>query len=90
LLRKITEDSMTDKHPKVPATAENCEEDHQAKLALNDDFEDFKKKVLDAANKSTDIKNLVVPLLPRLENSVILAAHGRHLVPVKADNKHRP
>jgi hypothetical protein len=67
-------------HPEVPATKENCEADFQDKLKLNEEFEKFKKLLVDAAKSSQAVEKLVVPL-NKLEKAMNIAAHGRHLVP---------
>lgn len=79
---------MANQHPKVPATAANCEEDHQAKLKLNAEFEQFKTVVEEAAKTSRDVQKLIVPL-ERLEKVMIVAAHGKHLVATGNDKKQR-
>ena len=79
---------MSNRHPEVPATSANCEADHKAKLKLNDEFAEFKKVVENAAKKSPDVKELIVPLA-KLETFINAAAHGVHLVPVEDDNKKR-
>jgi signal transduction histidine kinase len=75
-------------HPKVPATSANCEEDHEAKLKLNQEFEEFKAVVENAAKISPDVQKLKVPL-KKLENALIIAAHGKHLVAVEDEKKQR-
>jgi len=79
---------MPSKHPKVPATSANCEEDHIAKLKLNEEFAEFKIKVENAAKRSPDVKELIVPL-EKLEKAMIIAAHGKHLVAVEDEKKRR-
>lgn len=83
-----TLEGIMSNHPKVPATSANCEEDHEAKLKLNEEFEKFKEVVENAAKISPDVQKLKVPL-KKLENAVIIAAHGRYLVPVKVEKKQR-
>ncbi|HWY05757.1 MAG TPA: hypothetical protein VNY24_02790 [Candidatus Acidoferrales bacterium] len=77
---------MPNQHPKVPATSANCEEDHKAKLKLNEEFAEFKKRVENAAMKSPDVKQLIVPL-EKLEKAMIVAAHGKHLIAVEDEQK---
>ena len=77
---------MTNVHPKVPATSANCEEDHIAKLKLNEEFAEFKEMVENAAKKSPDVQKLIVPL-EKLEKAMIVAAHGKHLVAVEDEQK---
>jgi|HubBroStandDraft_6_1064221.scaffolds.fasta_scaffold1890445_1 hypothetical protein len=79
---------MTNQHPKVPATSANCEEDHQAKLKLNAEFEEFKTVVEKAAKTSPDVQKLIVPLV-KLEKAMNVAAHGRHLVATEDEKKQR-
>ncbi len=77
---------MPNQHPKVPATSANCEEDHKAKVRLNEEFTEFKKAVENAAKKSPAVKALIVPL-KKLEKAMIVAAHGKHLVAVEDEQK---
>ena len=79
---------MPNQHPKVPATSANCEEDHKAKLKLNDEFAEFKKVVEQAAKSSPDVQKLIVPL-EKLEKAMIIGAHGMHLVAVEDEQKRR-
>ena len=79
---------MPNRHRKVPATPANCEEDHQAKLKLNAEFEEFKTVVERAAKSSPDVQKLIVPLV-KLEKAMIVAAHGRHLVAAEDERKQR-
>jgi len=79
---------MPSQHPKVPATSANCEEDHQAKLKLNEEFEEFKTVVEKAAKTSPDVQKLIVPLV-KLEKAMIVAAHGKYLVAVEHEKKQR-
>jgi hypothetical protein len=79
---------MSSQHPKVPATPANCEEDHQAKLKLNAEFEEFKRVFDKAAKTSPDVQRLIVPL-EKLEKAMIVAAHGKHLVAVEDEKKQR-
>jgi hypothetical protein len=70
---------MPNKHPKVPPTKANCEKDFQAKLKLNAQFKEFKKQVDKAAKSSPAVEKLKIPL-KKLEDKIIIAAHGRHFV----------
>jgi hypothetical protein len=79
---------MPNQHPKVPATSDNCEKDHQAKLKLNAEFEEFKTVVEEAAKTSPPVQKLIVPLV-KLEKAIIVAAHGVHLVAAEDEKKQR-
>jgi hypothetical protein len=79
-LRVISEDVMPSEYPKVPPTKENCEADYRDKVKLNEEFKEFEKLVEDAAKRSPEVKELIVPL-KKLEQWIIAAAHGRHFVP---------
>jgi hypothetical protein len=70
---------MSNKHPEVPPTQENCEQDFKDKLKLNAEFEQFKKTVEQAAKVSPDVQKLMVPL-KKLEEAIIFCAHGKHFV----------
>jgi hypothetical protein len=72
---------MPTPHEKVPATLTNCEKDHEAKLKLDEEFDDFEKLVLREAKKSREVSELIGPL-ERLKKFSQRAAYGRHLVPV--------
>jgi hypothetical protein len=73
-------------HPKVPPTKANCEEDHENKLRLNAEFEKFKAIVEQAAKHSKEVEELLVPL-KKLENAVLIGAHGKHFVPEKTEKR---
>lgn len=77
---------MRNAHLKVPATAENCERDHKAKLELNEEFKHFERLVLREAKKSAEVQELLVPLA-KLRSAIIIGAHGRHLVPLPLPKK---
>jgi hypothetical protein len=79
---------MRREHPKVPATPANFEKDHQCKLKLNAEFDQFKELVEKEAKISPDVRKLIVPML-RVEKAIIFAAHGRHFIPVKHAKKQR-
>jgi len=74
-------------HPEVPPTKANCEQDFRDKLKLNDEFEEFKTRLVQAAKSSPDVEKLVIPL-NRLEKAMLVAAHGRHFV-LSHTKKHR-
>lgn len=71
---------MRTTHPKVPATPANCEKDHERKLKLNEEFEDFESLVQREAKKSRDVRELLKPL-GRLKTAIKFGAHGFYLVP---------
>ena len=77
---------MRREHPKVPATPANFEKDHQDKMKLNAEFDQFKELVEKEAETSADVRKLIVPMI-RLEKAIIIAAHGRHFIPVKQPKK---
>ena len=77
---------MPTPHQKVLATPTNCEKDHEAKLKLDEEFEEFEKLVRREARKSRDVRELLVPL-ERVKKFVIHGAHGRLLFPVPAPKK---
>lgn len=79
---------MRREHPEVPATPANFEKDHRDKLKLSVEFDQFKELVEKEAKISPDVRKLIVPML-RLEKALIIAAHGRHFIPVKHAKKQR-
>ena len=73
-------------HKKVQATLANCEKDHEAKLKLDGEFEEFEKLVRREAKKSRDVSKLLDPLR-RLKIVTWGAAHGLYLVPAPLPKK---
>jgi hypothetical protein len=74
-------------HRQVPPTRANCEADLRDKKKLNAEFNGFKKLLEQAAQSSSDVRKLRVPLR-KLERSIRVAAHGKHFV-VQDKKKHR-
>lgn len=79
---------MRREHPKVPPTPANLKRDHEDKLKLNAEFDQFRELVEKEAKISPDVRKLIVPML-RLEKAIIIAAHGKHFIPVKHAKKQR-
>ena len=77
---------MRREHPKVPGTPANFEKDHEDKIKLNAEFDEFKELVEKEAKISPDVRKLIVPMI-KLEKAIIIAAHGRHFIPVKQAKK---
>ena len=75
-------------HPKVPATPANCEKDHERKMKLNEEFNDFESLVRREAKKSREVRELLVPLAS-LKKAIIFGAHGFYLVPVALPKEKR-
>ena len=74
------------KHLRVPPTKANFDADSRNKKKLGDEFEKFKQKVKKAAKSSSEVQELIVPLV-RLEKAVKIGAWGIVFVP--GDEKKR-